>query len=321
MQVFRQIGEIPQGFGPAVVSVGNFDGIHRAHRLMLEQIVRRGQERKAQSVAVTFNPHPARYLRPQSNLKLLTPEPEKLRLFALTGLDAVLLLPFDESMRRTTAREFAQRNLRDALHTCEIHEGFNFRFGNQGAGDIGALAEFGREFGFEVFSYPEMRLRGLEVSSSAIRALLEAGKVHLARHLLGRAFSLLSSPAKGRGYGSRYTVPTINLAPYAELVPQNGVYVTRTRVAAEVFDSVTNIGNRPTFGAESFAIETHLLDFHPVDLAEDTEVEVFFLRRLRAEIKFSSPEALREQIGNDIRTAKRYLRLAKKAAALLDRVD
>ena len=321
MQVFRQIGEIPQGFGPAVVSVGNFDGIHRAHRHMLEQIIRRARERRAQSVAVTFNPHPARYLRPQSGLRLLTPEPEKLRLFAAAGLDAVLLLPFDESMRMTTAREFAERNLHDALRTCEIHEGFNFRFGNQGAGDIDTLTEFGREFGFEVFSYPEMRLRGLEVSSSAIRALLLAGKVHLARHLLGRVFSLLSSPAKGRGYGSRYTVPTINLAPYAELVPQNGVYVTQTRIGTEIFDSVTNIGNRPTFGAESFAIETHLLDFHPVDLTEQTELEVFFLRRLRAEIKFSSPEALREQIGNDIRTAKRYLRLAKKTAALLDRVD
>ncbi len=309
MQVFRQLSEIPPGFGPAIVSVGNFDGIHRAHRHMLEQIVRRARERHAQSVAVTFNPHPARFLRPESNLKLLTPEPEKLRLFAATGLDAVLLLPFNEAMRLTTAHDFALKILRDALHTCEIHEGFNFRFGNKGAGDIRTLAEFGREFGFEVFSYPEMRLRGLEVSSSAIRRLLGEGKVHLARHLLGRVFSLLSSPAQGRGYGSKYTVPTINLAPYAELIPQNGVYVSRTRVGEELFDSVTNIGNRPTFGAESFAIETHLLDFHPVDLSEDTEVEVFFLRRLRAEIKFSSLEALREQIGNDVRAAKRYQRL------------
>jgi len=273
---------------------------------MLEQIVRRAQERKARSVAVTFTPHPARYLRPDSTLKLLTPEPEKLRLFAESGLDAVVLLPFDEEMRLTAAHDFAARILRDALHGSEIHEGFNFRFGNKGAGDIHALMEFGREFGFKVFSYPEMRLRGLEVSSSAIRQLLLEGKAHLARHLLGRVFSLLSTPVHGRGYGSKYTVPTINLAPYSELIPQNGVYISRTRVGVEMFDSVTNIGNRPTFGADLFAIETHLLGFHPLDLSEDTEVEVFFLRRLRAEIKFSSPEALREQIGNDVRTAKRY---------------
>jgi riboflavin kinase / FMN adenylyltransferase len=218
----------------------------------------------------------------------------------------VLILPFDDEMRLTTAHDFAAKILRDALHTCEIHEGFNFRFGNKGAGDIRTLTDFGIEFGFEVFSYPEMRLRGMEVSSSAIRRLLERGQAHLARHLLGRVFSLLSTPVHGRGYGSKYTVPTINLAPYAELVPQNGVYVSRTRVREETFDSVTNIGNRPTFGAESFAIETHLLNFHPLDLSDDTEVEVFFLRRLRGEIKFSSPEALREQIGNDIREAKRY---------------
>ena len=311
MQVFRQLSEIPPEFGPAIVSVGNFDGIHRAHRHMLAEIVRRTRENHSRSVAVTFNPHPARYLRPGSTLKLLTPEPEKLRLFAAAGLDAVALLPFNEAMQLTPAREFAQTILRDGLHASEVHEGFNFRFGNKGAGDIHTLTEFGREFGFAVFSYPEMRLRGVEVSSSAIRRLLEDGKAHLARHLLGRVFSLLSSPATGRGYGSKYTVPTINLAPYRELVPQNGVYVSRTRVREKIFDSVTNIGNRPTFGADSFAIETHLLDFHPVDLSEDTEMEVFFLRRLRPEIKFSSPEALREQIGNDIRIAKRYLRLAK----------
>ena len=203
----------------------------------------------------------------------------------------------------------------DALHTTEVHEGFNFRFGNQGAGDIQTLREFGREFSFEVFSYPEMRLRGVEVSSSAIRRLLQEGKAHMARHLLGRAFSLLSTPAPGRGYGSKYTVPTINFAPYTELIPQNGVYVSRTRVGEDTFDSVTNVGNRPTFGADSFAIETHLLNFHPVDLTETTELEVFFLRRLRAEIKFANPEALREQIGLDIRKAQRYLTLSKYLCA------
>jgi riboflavin kinase/FMN adenylyltransferase len=315
MQLFRQLSVVPPDLAPTIVSVGNFDGIHRAHRHMLAEIVRRAREQNSRSVAVTFHPHPARYLRPGSTLKLLTPEPEKLRLFAETGLDAVLLLPFDETMQLTTARDFAQSILRESLHAREVHEGFNFRFGNKGLGDIRSLTEFGREFGFDVFSYPEMRLRGVEVSSSTIRRQLGDGKAHLARHLLGRVFSILSSPAPGRGYGSRYTVPTINLAPYDELIPQNGVYLTRTRVSEECFDSVTNIGNRPTFGADSFAIETHLLNFHPVNLSAETEVEVFFLRRLRAEIKFSSPEALREQIGNDVRKAARYLRLAQRLAS------
>lgn len=314
MRVFRQLNEIPDNFGPSIVSVGNFDGIHRAHSHMLEVLVRRAREQAFKSVAVTFRPHPARYLRPDSSLKLLTPEIEKLRLFNATGLDAVVVLPFDATMQLTPARDFARTILRDRLHASEVHEGFNFRFGNQGAGDIRTLSDLGREFGFQVFSYAEMRVRGLEVSSSAIRRLLQEGKVHPARHLLGRVFSILSSPARGRGYGTKYTVPTINLAAYDELIPQNGVYVTRTRVGAESFDSVTNIGNRPTFGTDSFAIETHLLNFRPLDMAEDTEVELFFFRRLRAEIKFSSPEVLREQIQQDVKKATRYLRLAKQTA-------
>jgi riboflavin kinase/FMN adenylyltransferase len=119
----------------------------------------------------------------------------------------------------------------------------------------------------------------------------------------------LSTAGRGRGYGSKYTVPTINLSRYEELVPGDGVYVTRTRVGEECFDSVTNVGNRPTFGTESFAIETHLLNFHPIELNPETEVEIHFLQRLRNEIKFPSVEALREQIGKDVRKAQRYFHL------------
>jgi riboflavin kinase/FMN adenylyltransferase len=162
--------------------------------------------------------------------------------------------------------------------------------------------------GFEVHDYPEMRLRGENVSSSHIRKLLSEGRVSRARHLLARPFSILSTAGRGRGYGSKYTVPTINLAHYEELVPKDGVYITRTRIGQECFDSVTNVGNRPTFGADSFAIETHLLDFHPLELSAETEVEIHFLDRLRDEIKFPSVDALKEQIGRDVRKAQKYLR-------------
>ncbi len=177
------------------------------------------------------------------------------------------------------------------------------------------LAELGREMGFTVKIFDEMTLRGERVSSSQIRKLLSAGRVSRARHLLGRPFAILSTPGRGRGYGSKYTVPTINLSRYDELVPQDGVYITRTRVGQECFDSVTNVGNRPTFGADSFAIESHLLGFHPIELAAETEVEVFFLQRVREEIKFGSVDALREQIAKDVNRARRYFRLAAFAAA------
>ena len=308
MLIFQKLDDVPRDFGPAVVSVGNFDGVHRAHRNVIGEIVERARTANARSVVVTFEPHPARILRPDQNLKLLTPLPEKLRLLEATGLDAVLLLPFSRDLSLVTPHQFAHEILKKRLRALEVHEGYNFHFGHKAAGNIQVLREFGGEMGFEVHDYPEMRLRAENVSSSHIRKLLSEGRVSRARHLLARPFSILATAGRGRGYGSKYTVPTINLARYEELVPKHGVYITRTRVAGECFDSVTNVGNRPTFGMDSFAIETHLLNFHPIELSAETEVEIHFLDRLRDEIKFPSVEALREQIGRDVAKAQRYLR-------------
>ena len=311
MQVFHKLEDIPADFGPTLVSVGNFDGVHRAHTLVVENIVPRAREQGLKAVAVTFEPHPVRILRPDSDLKLLTPTAEKLRLLEATGLNAVLLLPFTRDLSLMTPHQFAHDILKIGLHASEVHEGSNFHFGNKAAGNVNLLTEFGREMGFAVKVYPELRLRGEPVSSTRIRKLLAEGQASRARHLLDRPFSILSTPGRGRGYGSKYTVPTINLSRYEELVPKDGVYVTRTRVGEECFDSVTNVGSRPTFGAESFAIESHLLNFHPIELNPDTEVEIHFLQRLRNEIKFPSVEALREQIGKDVAKAKRYFQLLK----------
>jgi riboflavin kinase/FMN adenylyltransferase len=309
MDVFHSLDAVPANYGPAFLSVGNFDGVHRAHAKVLGEIVARARASGGKAVAVTFEPHPARILKPDSGLKLLTPAPEKLRWLETTGIDAVLLLPFGRDLSLMTPRQFAERILKKKLHAREVHEGFNFRFGHKASGDVKMLEELGREMGFEVKVYPEMALRGETVSSTQIRKLLAAGRVSRARHLLARPFCILGVPGRGRGYGSKYTVPTINLARYEELVPQDGVYITCTRVGAERFDSVTNVGNRPTFGAELFAIETHLLNFHPLELTPDTEVEICFLERLRDEIKFPSVEALREQIGLDVKKARRYFHL------------
>ncbi len=313
MQVFHKLDDVPADFGPTLVSVGNFDGVHRAHAHVLREIVTRSRTTGSKAVAVTFEPHPARILRPDSGLKLLTPTAEKLRLLEGTGIDAVLLLPFGRDLSLLTPRQFAERILKKKLHASEVHEGYNFRFGHKAAGDVKMLAEFGLELGFEVVTYPEMTLRGERVSSSRIRTLVAEGRVSRARHLLTRPFCILGMPGRGRGYGSKYTVPTINLARYEELVPKDGVYITCTRVGSEQFDSVTNIGNRPTFGADSFAVETHLLNFHPIALEPETQVEICFLERLRDEIKFPSVEALREQIARDVKKARRYFHLLGRA--------
>lgn len=309
MRVFHNFEDIPADFGPTYVSVGNFDGVHRAHASVLGEIVRQARANGGKAVAVTFEPHPTRILKPEAGLKLLTPTPEKLRWLDGTGIDAVLLLPFGRDLSLMTPRQFAERILKKKLHARAVHEGYNFHFGHKAAGDVNTLAEFGREMGFEVKVYPEMKLRGESVSSSQIRKLLGAGRVSRARHLLARPFCILGTPGRGRGYGSKYTVPTINLSRYEELVPKDGVYITWTRVSNERFDSVTNVGNRPTFGNELFAIETHLLNFHPIELTPETEVEICFLERLRDEIKFPSVDALREQIAHDVRKARRYFHL------------
>lgn len=310
MNVFHKLEDVPAGFGPSLVSVGNFDGVHRAHAHVLGEIVREARRREAKAVAVTFEPHPARILRPDSGLKLLTPLPEKLRLLETTGIDAVLVLPFGRDLSLMTPRQFAERILKKKLHAIEVHEGFNFRFGHKAGGDVNVLAQLGQELGFEVEVYPEQTLRGEPVSSSHIRKLIGEGRVSRARHLLARPFCILGAPGRGRGLGSKYTVPTINLARYEELVPKDGVYITCTRVGAEQFDSVTNVGNRPTFGVDSFAVETHLLNFHPIELTPESEVEICFLNRVRDEIKFPSVEALREQIALDVKKARRYFHLS-----------
>lgn len=311
MQTFHKLDDVPAAFGPSLISVGNFDGVHRAHAHVLGEIVRRAKEVGAKAVAVTFEPHPSRILRPDSGLKLLTPVPEKLRLLETTGIDAVLVLPFGRDLSLMTPRQFAERILKKKLHAREVHEGYNFRFGHKAAGDVNLLTQLGKEMGFEVKVYSEKKLRGEPVSSSHIRKLIAEGRVSRARHLLARPFCILGTPGRGRGLGSKYTVPTINLARYEELVPQDGVYITWTRVGDERFDSVTNIGNRPTFGADSFAIETHLLNFHPIELTPESEVEICFLDRIRDEIKFPSVEALRQQIARDVQKTRRYFHLLR----------
>jgi riboflavin kinase/FMN adenylyltransferase len=318
MQIYRSLAELGSYTSSSVVTIGNFDGVHCGHRMVIAAVLGRARERNASAVAVTFDPHPARVLRPDSRLPLITPLAEKLRLLAETGLDGVLVLPFTDDLRRWTARHFAERVLSDALHAVEVHEGETFRFGYQAETDIAGLSELGRELEFEVRAYVPRIARGAAISSSRIRAVIAAGRMNEARALLGRSFPVLSTPAPGRGYGSRYAVPTINLAAYAELLPAFGVYITTLRIGRDsIFRGVTNVGNRPTFGADSFAVETHLLDFEPLALDETTPLELTFLRRLRRERRFESTEALRDQIGLDVKRALRYFALANAMKARL----
>ena len=312
MQVFRAAEEIPAGFGPCVAAVGNFDGVHRGHRVILSAAVEEARKTQTRAVAVTFDPHPEQFLRPSQAPGLLAPFPERLRLLAQTGLDAVLVLPFDASLAGLTAREFTQWILVEKLKARSLHEGRSFHFGRGAKAGVAELAALGAEFGFAVCVHDAVRVHGLEVSSSAIRALVADGDVRRARWMLGRPFAVCSAPARGRGIGSRLLVPTVNLAPYPGLLPANGVYLTRLHIAGRPFQAVTNVGNRPTFGEPSFAVESHILDFEPVDLDDRTPLQLAFLLRLREERAWPTPEALKQQIFKDVSRAQRYFRLVRR---------
>jgi riboflavin kinase/FMN adenylyltransferase len=315
MQIYHHLSELPPAVEPVIATIGNFDGVHLGHQGVIAEVIERARFLGGRSIAITFDPHPSRVLRPDTPTKLLTPTPRKLELLAATALDATLVLPFTEELCHTSARDFATNVLVGAIHITEIHEGDNFRFGYHAEAGIESLDALGRELGFHTVIYAPQKMRGAAVSSSRIRELLSSADVSGARALLGRPFAIESTPASGRGYGTRYVVPTINLAPYTELMPANGVYVTTLKIGdgadAETFEAVTNVGNRPTFGADSFAVESHLLNFHPVDLNESTPLRLTFLRRLRAEQRFPSPEALRDQIRQDVTRAQRYFDLCR----------
>ncbi|MGC9292232.1 MAG: riboflavin biosynthesis protein RibF [Acidobacteriaceae bacterium] len=311
MLIYTSLAEVPSDFGPSIVTIGNFDGVHRGHQSVLAEMIARARGRNARAVAVTFEPHPVRLLRPQQPHQRITLPREKLELLQATGLDAVLVLPFTRQLSQLSAEEFARQVLRDALHAIEVHEGEDFHFGHDARAGLDALAGMGAELGFTVHPHPAEIWRGIPISSSRIRATIRQGEMRTARQLLGRPFSVRSHPAPGRGYGSRYAVPTINLAEYTELLPANGVYITCMQVGGEFFGSVTNVGNRPTFGADSFAVESHLLHFHPIALDETTPLVLYFLDRIRAEVRWPSTAALKAQIARDVARAEHYFALWK----------
>jgi riboflavin kinase/FMN adenylyltransferase len=310
MQTLHSLTELNDQ--PSIVTIGNFDGVHRGHRTVIDQVIARARALNARSVAITFDPHPLRILKPDLDVRLITPVQQKLELLANTGLDATLVLPFTPAFATMTAREFATQVLHDALHAVEVHEGETFHFGHGAEGDVTSLTELGRELNFTVRAYHPEDFRGSPVSSTRVREQITVGNMSQTRALLGRAFAIRSTPASGRGYGTRYTVPTINLAPYADLLPANGVYITTLKVDDRTFQAVTNAGNRPTFGADSFAVESYCLNFEPVDLTDSTPLELTFLHRLRGEIRFPTPEALRTQITHDVKKAERYFALCSQ---------
>ncbi|MEG9432353.1 riboflavin biosynthesis protein RibF [Terriglobus sp. ADX1] len=315
MKIYRSLAEVPADLGTTVVTIGNFDGVHCGHQTVIREVIARAHALHAKAVLVTLDPHPSRVLRPERKLQLITPTDVKLELLGQTGLDAVLLLPFTREFAATSAKDFCTTVLRDTLHAVEVYEGENFRFGSGAEADTHSLEALGQKLGFTAKTFAAIESGRASISSSRIRQAVAEGNMTATRHMLGREFFVDSTPARGRGYGTKYAVPTINLANYDDLLPAHGVYITDLRIGsgdnAVTFEGVTNIGNRPTFGPDSFAVETYLLRFHPVDLTEETPLRMTFHKRLRSEQKFADPEALKTQIFKDVARAERWFALRR----------
>ncbi len=288
---------------PSVVSIGNFDGVHLGHRAILEAVAGRARELNCRSVAMTFSPHPIRFLAPYKAPRLISTLRQKIELIESTGIEVLVVMNFDESLSRLSPHEFIEHYLVKGLATRSVAVGSNFNFGYRGSGSVKTLREWGA--GLEVIEVPPVEVRHGIVSSTRVRELIAAGAVSKACRLLGRWPELEGPIVTGAGRGRSVTVPTLNLQAENELLPAKGVYVTQISLDGGPFlQSVTNIGMRPTFNETGLTVETFVLNDPVRETVTAARLKV--LKRLRDELKFDSPEALRRQIVLDVHRAQRF---------------
>jgi len=312
MKIFRSTAEIGADFGPSILAIGNFDGVHAGHRQIMRRVVALARERGYTPAILTFDPHPAQVLAPDRAPKLLMTIDQRVRAMESEGIEAVFLLPFSLEFAKLTPEEFAESILAKGLQARVILVGDDFRFGYKQSGNVETLRALGQSLGFELEAISGVARHGNRISSSAIRNLVTAGNVSRACRILGAPFALEGKVVPGQGIGSKQTVPTLNLDPLNEVLPKTGVYATRTRDldSTRSWKSITNVGYRPTFDGHTLTVETFLLD--PLDNPTPIRIEVAFLKYLRDERKFENPAALKSQILKDVNVASRlHRRLAK----------
>jgi len=315
LRIFRSLEEVPADFGPSALTIGNFDGVHAGHRRILRRLRELAAGRNLRPSVLTFDPHPTKVVAPQRAPRLMTTCDQRAALMAGEGIEQVLILPFVPGIAQLSPEQFVSDILVDKLGVRVVAVGDNFRFGHGQAGNTEVLRDLGRRFGFDTEVVPAVTIRGVPVSSSVLRRLVDAGDVARATRLLERPYSLEGDVVSGHGIGHKQTVPTLNLRPTAEVLPKTGVYITCTDdlESHRRWQSVTNVGYRPTFGGdEGVSIETFLLE--PLVGTSPGRIRVAFLRRLRDERKFDTPETLKAQIFKDVGRTKAYFRRLERFA-------
>jgi riboflavin kinase/FMN adenylyltransferase len=300
----RSIAELTAIPGPVFLAIGVFDGVHLGHRAVIERALGDAQSGGGNAVVVTFDPHPARILRPEKAPRLLTSTPHKLRIVRSLGVEHILALPFTPDFAATEPAIF----IRDLAAACRLREvcvGHEWCFGKNRAGNLALLDQLGHELGFDEVGVPAVQIGGEVVSSTLVRGAIEAGDLAKAARFLGRDYSILGTVKPGDQLGRKLGFPTANLAAHNEQFPPNGVYAVDVLRNGDRLRGVANIGVRPTVAQASGErlLEVHILDFSG-DLY-GTDLEIIFRRRLRPEQKFPSLDALRAQIAMDAAQARR----------------
>jgi riboflavin kinase / FMN adenylyltransferase len=306
MVIFKSVSEIKEKLRHPAVTIGNFDGVHLGHREIFRKLRELALAQDGVSVVVTFLPHPMQVISPGSHLKLITTPREKEALIAASGIDYLVEIPFDWAFASTSATEFVEQTLVGVLGMESLVIGYDYAFGRGREGDVNLLRELGQRFRFSVQLLEPISNGATVYSSTAVRNMVSAGDVKSAVSVLGREFSVTGTVIHGHQRGRGLGFPTANVVTQKELLPAAGVYAVKVRVAGRLFDGACNIGTNPTFSDERLSMEVFLFDFDGDIYGR--EITLFFIERLRGEMRFPNAEVLKEAIAADVARAKTILK-------------
>ena len=306
MEIIRGLEALNKSYPNTVLTIGNFDGVHLGHQKIILEVLKRSEEIKGTSMAVTFEPHPMKVLAPEREIRILTTLEEKAKLIGEMGVNVLLCINFNKEFANLLPDDFIEDVLVKKINAKEIIVGTNYAFGKNKKGTVELLKRRGKKYGFRVKAVSNVRVYGNIVSSSSIRSLLLKGAVYDTSTFLGRAYSIEGSVIKGKGRGKNLlNIPTANITTPVEIAPKEGVYAVRVGFNNSIYEGVANIGKNPTFGNTDVSYEVHLFNFSGDLLGED--IRIFFIDRLRGEQLFPDILSLEKQIRKDIERAREIL--------------
>lgn len=306
MEVINDLKQISNVYRNAAVTIGNFDGVHIGHQALFRKTIEKAHTLEGTSVVLTFEPHPLRILNPNRHFSLITLYEQKVELIRETGVDILVCVPFTQEFAATTAHSFVQNVLCDTIGMKAVIVGPDHTFGRSAEGNLASLREMGSIYGFEVVVSRWIEWGRRRISSTEIRKLVREGKMEQAAKLLGRHYQVRGTVIHGRHRGGKLLgFPTTNLRLHNELCPKKGVYAVMVECNGIGYQGVANIGCKPTFDDGEFGVETHILDFERQVYGQS--IQVNFVRRLRSERRFPSPQALALQIRQDVREGREIL--------------